>query len=691
MQIVIPMSGFGERFRRAGYNVPKPLIPVDGEPMISHVINLFPGETGFLFICSQEHLDEPAYAMAEQLRRMAPSGRIVGIAPHKKGPIWAVLQAREFIRRDAPVFVNYCDFSCYWDWEDFKAFAARTRCAGAIPAYRGFHPHSLGQTFYAYLKERDGWVQDIQEKRPFTDRPMEEYASSGGYYFETGALCLDACNTAVERDLNTGGEYYMSLAYKPLLDRGLPVAVYEVQHFMQWGTPADLEEYKGWSSVFRRLAVDEARRGRQSGAVLVPMAGYGKRFADAGYEQPKPLIQVSGRPMVIQATRDLPDAPVTRFVLRRDTPGLDDILRKLRTSFVGASLLVLDEGTEGQAITCRLGLAGLDLEAPLTIGACDNAMLYDTRAFEGRMAAGGPDVLVWVVRGHADGRMRPQMFGWVDADAEGRVSAVRVKETPQDPAVDPMIVGAFSFRRAGDFNRACERLIARGGRVNGEFYVDSLIADALALGLDCRIFEIDHYLGWGTPNDIRTFEYWQSCFHKWPSHPYRLELDRRVPPARVGALAARFKAITPARPPSLPRDGGAQATGGLAGEGTRFIPIGVAAVLVDFLAYTALIAVGIAASPAKAVSFIAGAFAAFLGNRYFTFRRRSGRKGFALFWLVYACSLVLNVSVNAGVMLILEGLRSHAALLAAFIVATGVSAATNFIGMKLLVFRGGKT
>ena len=52
MQIVIPMSGFGKRFRRAGYSVPKPLIEVDGKPIIQYVIEMFPGEENFIFICN---------------------------------------------------------------------------------------------------------------------------------------------------------------------------------------------------------------------------------------------------------------------------------------------------------------------------------------------------------------------------------------------------------------------------------------------------------------------------------------------------------------------------------------------------------------------------------------------------------------------------------------------------------------
>ena len=55
MQIIIPMSGFGERFRRAGYEVPKPLIEIDGKPIIAHVIEKL-GNSIFIRLCSNiEH------------------------------------------------------------------------------------------------------------------------------------------------------------------------------------------------------------------------------------------------------------------------------------------------------------------------------------------------------------------------------------------------------------------------------------------------------------------------------------------------------------------------------------------------------------------------------------------------------------------------------------------------------------
>ena len=563
MQVVVPMSGFGERFRRAGYDVPKPLIPVDGKPIIAHVMDLFPGERDVVFVCNQEHLDEPAYRMAEILREVCPTGRVVRIAPHRLGPVHAVMQVMHLLDPARPVVVNYCDFTCYWDWSEFRAFVVETGCAGAIPAYRGFHPHSLGSTFYAYLRTRDGWVEDIREKQPFTERPMEEFASSGTYYFSTAGLMGEAFAEAVAGGLTVGGEFYVSLAYRPLLARGAKVAVYPVQHFMQWGTPGDLAEYVRWSAAFRWLAEDGGRRARQGGTVMVPMAGLGKRFADRGFAVPKPLVPVSGRAMAEQAAGDLPEGRLV-FVARRDLPGLDDMMGALP-----GEVVVLEGVTDGQARSCALGLrlAGVDLEAPLTIGACDNGMLYVGAAVERLFSGGwgggsaspppgpplsgggeGVDVVVWVVRGHPAARLHPEMFGWVAADPGGVVSRVSVKVPLADPASDPIVVGAFSFRRAGMFLKAFERMVERGAMVNGEFYVDTCINDAIALGYRCRVFEIGHYLGWGTPDDLATFEYWQSCFHKWPSHPYRLERDRRVPAGAMAALEARYGPPPIARP-----------------------------------------------------------------------------------------------------------------------------------------------
>ena len=545
MQIVIPMSGFGERFRRAGYEVPKPLIEIDGLPMISYVIDMFPGEKNIIFICNEEHLDNPAYKMASILKKYCPSAQIVGIKPHKLGPINAVCQIKHLLDPAEPIVINYCDFTCYWDWPQFKRFVKESDCIGAIPAYKGFHPHSLGSTNYAYMLEANGYVQDIQEKQPYTDNRMEEYASSGTYYFSSVQVMNEAFDAVIEQNLNIGGEYYVSLAYKPILEQDKQVIVYPIQHFMQWGTPEDVAEYLNWSSSFRDAIIQPSTH-KPSGAVIIPMGGMGQRFSDEGYALTKPLIPVSGLPMVIQAIHDLPPAKDYVFVMRTDMPRYKELSKELIKQYPNAIIKLIDTVTEGQACTAQIGIKALkdSLEnnsTHITIGACDNGALYNFEAFSKLLMDPLIDIIVWGVRGYPNAIRNTEMYGWIDVD-DGLIRNISVKKPLSDPEQDPIVLGTFTFRRSSDYSQALERLIARKGQINGEYYVDALINDAIQAGLRCHIFEVDHYLCWGTPNDLKTFEYWQSCFHKWGKHPYCLEIDARVPEDQIIMLKTKYQA-----------------------------------------------------------------------------------------------------------------------------------------------------
>lgn len=248
MQVIIPMSGMGQRFVNAGYTDPKPLIVIDGKPIIEHVVEMFTGETKFIFICNSKHLKETN--MRSELERIAPNGHIVEIAPHKLGPVYAVKQIEDLIEDQEEVIVNYCDFAVSWDYHDFLKNTRDRKADGAVPAYKGFHPHMLGTTNYAFMRSKEQWMLEIKEKEPFTDNRMQEFASTGTYYFRKGEFVKKYFSELIERNVNLNGEFYVSLIYNLLVEDGLSVSIYDIQHMLQWGTPGDVEEYNNWSKYF---------------------------------------------------------------------------------------------------------------------------------------------------------------------------------------------------------------------------------------------------------------------------------------------------------------------------------------------------------------------------------------------------------------------------------------------------------
>ena len=526
MKIIVPMSGVGRRFQEAGYKDPKPLIPVDGLPIIEHVVGMFPGEADFIFICNEEHLK--ATAMRSVLERIAPKGRIVSIPPHKLGPVHAVLAVSDLIADEEPVVVNYCDFSVEWDWKAVKAQLAANGCDGAVPAYKGFHPHCLGSTNYAYMRSESSpstgsgqapagaWMLQIQEKKPFTANRTSEYASSGTYYFKRGAYVKKYfAELKAMPDQALNGEYYVSLVYNLLVRDGLKVWIPEIPVMLQWGTPEDLEEYQGWSDYFKKERGFKPSRAF-AGTALVPMAGEGQRFKDEGYKTVKPLIEVSGEPMIAAAAGSMPKMSRYVFVCRDSHLKSYPLEASLKQHFgADTAVISVDHLTEGQACTCLLAKDKLDPSKPLMIGACDNGMVWDEAAFAAIEADANVDFVVWTFRGYAGAKRKPQAYGWVDADAQGHIKAVSVKKAiSETPGKDPGVIGAFWFRKASMFVDNAESLIRQNRRVNNEFYADSVINVALESGLKGRIFDVKRYLCWGTPDDLRTWEYWEGHFKR---------------------------------------------------------------------------------------------------------------------------------------------------------------------------------
>lgn len=249
MNVIIPMSGIGKRFIDAGYTEPKPLIVVDGKPIIQHIIERFDTEKDcFIFICNEEHLHTTN--MRKVLESSCKNHTILSIKKQKLGPVWATLQASHLIKDNEPYIVNYCDFNWHWDYANFKQTITANECDAAMVAYIGFHPHLLGENNYASMRHENQWLLEIREKYSFTPNKMDCYQSSGTYYFARGIYIKKYFQQLLDKHIDLNGEYYVSLVYNELLQDHLKIYIYPIPYFLQWGTPDDLKEYEYWSTYF---------------------------------------------------------------------------------------------------------------------------------------------------------------------------------------------------------------------------------------------------------------------------------------------------------------------------------------------------------------------------------------------------------------------------------------------------------
>lgn len=248
--------------------------------------------------------------------------------------------------------------------------------------------------------------------------------------------------------------------------------------------------------------------------ILLPMAGEGKRFQDAGYTANKAVLPMIYRktggkcPMVVCSVKDLPGIEERggniAFIMRdfHLEMGVDGEIRKW---YPDAHFYMVRHLTEGQACTCLLARDFIDDEDELLIAACDNGIEYDAQAFEELKKTN--DVIVFTYRHDARVCDAPDAFGWVLVNDANKVTGVSVKKhISEKPENDHAIVATFWFKHGRIFVDAAEKMIRDDDRVNNEFYVDQVLKHVLELGYSASVFEVERFLNYGAPADYENYK-----------------------------------------------------------------------------------------------------------------------------------------------------------------------------------------
>ena len=525
IQLIIPMSGQGTRFAAAGYTTPKPLIPVNGEPMLGRLLDVFPIKWPAHFVVADNHLGT---GLPEFIKAHRPDASIHTVAQHKKGPGFAIRELLNTLDNSSPVIVSYCDYSMSWDANHFERFVRASVCDACVISYRGFHAHYLSPLMYAFSRMAGECVKQVKEKGSFTDNRENEFASSGAYYFRTVSLLKEALDFQIQEKIEHGGELYLSLTVEALLQKRPQshVRVYEIPYFYQWGTPADLRNFEYWENTFQAFNRHQCAL-RESNYdvsyVVMPMAGEGSRFRGIA-KSSKPFIPVDNALMFEKALGTLPCATHKTVLVALEKERLVINSLSLPATY---STEFLASTPSGQALSTAHGLKHLDPTGDIVVSSCDHGIVLDPSVFQRFRANPLCDAAIFTIKGFPGAARRPQAFAWVNADKSSPnefppVLSVSVKkQVSENPLDDNLLVGTFWFKNKNVLAKGIEKLIADDIRVNQELYLDSIFEILISMGHAVRMISLDGYIGWGDPDSLAESLYWQEVFlaHKISPRP----------------------------------------------------------------------------------------------------------------------------------------------------------------------------
>jgi HAD superfamily hydrolase (TIGR01509 family) len=229
--------------------------------------------------------------------------------------------------------------------------------------------------------------------------------------------------------------------------------------------------------------------------VLIPMAGAGSRFEQAGYTFPKPLIDVKGKPMIQTVIENLNIKANYIFIVQkshREKYNLDTLLNLLTP---GCKVIEVDGVTEGAACTALLAKEFINNNSPLFFANSDQFVEWDSNEFMYKMNETDAD------GGIVTFRATHPKWSFAKVDENGLVTEVAEK----NPISDIATVGYYYWKHGSDFVKYAEQMIEKNIRVNNEFYVCPVFNQAVEDCKQIRTFDVEGMWGLGTPEDLNYY------------------------------------------------------------------------------------------------------------------------------------------------------------------------------------------
>jgi len=243
----------------------------------------------------------------------------------------------------------------------------------------------------------------------------------------------------------------------------------------------------------KTIAIPKWQGGKMN--VLIPMAGAGSRFQQAGYTFPKPLIDVRGKPMIQVVAENLNVEATFTYVVQkehREKYNLDTLLNLITPK---CNIVEVEGVTEGAACTTLLAKEFINNDQPLLMANSDQFVEWDSNEFMYKMVEQDLD------GGIVSFKATHPKWSFAKVDSHGYVTEVAEK----NPISDIATVGIYYWKKGSDYVKYAEQMIQKNIRVNNEFYVCPVFNEAIEDGKRIKTFDVPNMWGLGTPEDLKYY------------------------------------------------------------------------------------------------------------------------------------------------------------------------------------------
>ena len=230
--------------------------------------------------------------------------------------------------------------------------------------------------------------------------------------------------------------------------------------------------------------------------LVMPMAGGGSRFKKSGFQLPKPLLKLNGKPFFVWATESIIrfiDVEDITFVVLKEHIDQFEIDRVIKTYYPSAFIQIVSEILNGAVLSCQEGLKAISDDKPILFNDCDHAFVC-SKFYSFCEDANFKDM---------DGAIltfasNSPNYSYVKFDSNKKVVGTVEKVVASDEA----ICGAYYFRNKSIFEEALKRYLTNCSY--NEFFVSGVYNEMVSIGKVINTFKVDKHISFGTPAEYES-------------------------------------------------------------------------------------------------------------------------------------------------------------------------------------------
>ncbi len=494
--LLIPMCGVGKRFKEKGYKEHKAIININGKNMIEKIQSNFPISTELYIITSQSIYDSvfPALEKNENTKKI----NFIFIDDHKLGPGYTLFKAKDMIPSDRPIFISYCDIT--WSCEKKFIEKALKNSVAAIFTHKGFHPHLVKNSFSAFCKvdKRNNTLIKIKEKGSFTDNWMEESLSIGLFYFKNIKVINKSLVQLINPSKKVSNEYYPSLIFNILIENNIKVDLYDVNYFVHYGTPEQLEDFVNWINFFKDNSISNNKE-ETIYKSLILASGSGSRMKGIS-NLPKPLIKLANKKLINYVIDYLPISKNSCNIV------FNQNLDKKYTRDLSKNIIYIKE-TKSQLDTLLNIKNYLKKMEKLFICSCDCFGKFPSNYLKETIDKNDYEIICF---GFKPSLMQEKLGGHTYFEYDkNNLKNVFIKNKINDE--DLGLAGFFWFRRGKLVSDIAEYLVKEQSNIQRELIIDDVIKYSVSKELKVGYVLLEDYKHLGTYEEFKEFEYWEKA------------------------------------------------------------------------------------------------------------------------------------------------------------------------------------